>query len=241
MTELQKDPITRGDFLSFGVLGTIMGAILTVPPAAFILGPVIKTGILGKSDVDPGFREVGPVSEVRDDEPKLFVVEFPIRQAYGDREIQEQFPDTPRSQEQFVIRNAIFLSWKREVLEQGRPGSGGDRLGKSLRPAFLDGKGQGFTEQEREEISKNLNVLSSSCPHLGCPVRWVVTEGEGEFLSPCHGSIFDLNGGYIGGPAPRGMYRYVDVQIREDGRLYARHKFDAGPKYDKGPQRPYVV
>lgn len=241
MSELQKDPITRGDFLGFGVLGTIMGAILTVPPAAFLLGPVVKKSVLGRSDVDQGYQEVGPVSEVPEDEPKVFVVEFPLRQAYGDRQIQEQFPETPRSKERFKIKNAIWISWKREILEQGRQGSGGDRLGKVLRPSFLDRKSEGFTEEERGEIEASLNVLSNSCPHLGCPVHWVIREGKGEFLSPCHGSIFDLNGGYVGGPAPRGMYRYIDVRVREDGRLYARHKFDVGPKYGQGPQEPYVI
>ncbi len=51
MAELQKDPMTRGDFLGFGLLGTIMGAILTIPPVAFLLTPVIKTDVLGVSDV----------------------------------------------------------------------------------------------------------------------------------------------------------------------------------------------
>ena len=40
MAELQKDPITRSDFLGFGVMGAIVGAILTIPPAAFVLGPI---------------------------------------------------------------------------------------------------------------------------------------------------------------------------------------------------------
>ncbi|MBA3423178.1 MAG: hypothetical protein H0U04_01315, partial [Rubrobacter sp.] len=46
MAELQKDPITRGDFLGFGLLGAVTGAILTIPPVAFILTPIIKTDIL---------------------------------------------------------------------------------------------------------------------------------------------------------------------------------------------------
>ena len=45
--ELQKDPMTRGDFLGFGVIRAIVGAVLTIPPVAFILDPIIKTNILG--------------------------------------------------------------------------------------------------------------------------------------------------------------------------------------------------
>lgn len=239
MTELQKDPITRGDFLGFGAMGAVMGALIGIPSAGFVLGPVIKTNVLGDSDVAKGYQEVGPVSEVPEGEPKVFDVEFPITQVYGDKKIQEQFPEVQRSREQFTVRNAIWVSWKREVLKEGRQGSSGDKLGKVLRPAFLDQKSEGFTEQEREEIKKNLNVLSNSCAHLGCPVRWVIRGGEGEFLCPCHGGIYDINGGWVGGPPPRGMYHYTDVQIREDGRIFVRHKFDIENRPDA--QRPYVI
>ena len=67
MAELQKDPMTRGDFLGFGLMGTIMGAVLTIPPLAFILTPIVKTDILGESDVGDVWREVGSVSEVPKD------------------------------------------------------------------------------------------------------------------------------------------------------------------------------
>ena len=56
--------MTRGDFLGFGVMGAIVGAILTIPPAAFVLSPVIKTDLLGESDVGSGWVEVASVSEV---------------------------------------------------------------------------------------------------------------------------------------------------------------------------------
>ena len=61
MAELQKDPITRGDFLGFGLMGAIMGAVLTIPPVAFILTPIVKTDVLGESNVGKGWQEVGPV------------------------------------------------------------------------------------------------------------------------------------------------------------------------------------
>jgi Rieske Fe-S protein len=59
------------------------------------------------------------------------------------------------------------------------------------------------------------------------------------YLCPCHGSLFDINGGWVGGPAPRGMYRYTEAEIREDGKLYIRHAFNIEPGLDK--QQPYVV
>jgi Rieske Fe-S protein len=138
-----------------------------------------------------------------------------------------------------VVKNAVWLSWKREILKEGKQGSAGDELGGIIRPDFLDQKTEGFTEQERKEIENSLNVLSNSCAHLGCPVRWVVVEDKGEFLCPCHGGIYDINGGYVGGPPPRGMYRYTKIQVRENGKLYIKHDYDNGG--EQGPQEPYVV
>ena len=236
MAELQKDPMTRGDFLGFGLMGAIMGAILTIPPVAFIVTPIIKTDVLGRSDVTDDWQEVGSVSEIPADEPKVFVVEFPLNQTYGTRSIQEESGVTDKK---FALRNAVWLSWKHKVIKEGRQGSAGDELGGGMRPAFMDQKSEGFTEEERQELLNSINVLSNSCAHLGCPVRWVIVEGHGEFLCPCHGGIYDINGNWVGGPPPRGMYRYSQVKIEEDGKLYVKHEYDIGG--DKGPQRPYVV
>ena len=119
-----------------------------------------------------------------------------------------------------MIANAIWLSWKHEILPNGL-------YGQNLRPSFLDEKSEGFSESGIEEIQSNLNVLSSSCAHLGCPVRWLIREGEGEFLCPCHGGIYNINGEYVAGPPPRDM-----LQLRLRGprgrNVYARHQFDTG-------------
>jgi len=71
-------------------------------------------------------------------------------------------------------------------------------------------------------------------------VRWFPDQKL--FLCPCHGGLYDINGGYVGGPPPRGMYRYTQAEVRGDGKLYVKHEYDAGPGYrEKGPQEPYVV
>jgi nitrite reductase/ring-hydroxylating ferredoxin subunit len=46
-------------------------------------------------------------------------------------------------------------------------------------------------------------ALSQKCPHLGCRVPFC--ESSGRFECPCHGSVFDIAGEWISGPAPRGM------------------------------------
>lgn len=235
MTELQKDPMTRGDFLSLGLMGTIMGAILTIPPVAFVLGPVIKTKVLGQSNVADTWVEVGPVSAVPVGKPKYFPVEFPITQSYGDKKIQKE--SNVGHGEKFTVRNAVWLSWKAPILEQGKQGSGGDKLGKPKRPAVLDKKKEGFSAQERQGLLKDLNILSNSCAHLGCPVRW--RQEQELFLCPCHGGLYDLNGGWVGGPPPRGLYHYTEAEIRENGKLYIKHKYNIQKGLNM--QEPYVV
>ena len=217
--------------MGFGILGTVVGAILTIPPVAFVLGPLIDTDVRGQSDVPSApddWFEVTSMSEVPAEEPKVFTVDFPVEQTYGMPEIQEE---SGTSDGEFVIPNAIWLSWKHEILEDGT-------YGQNLRPTFLDEKSDGFSESEIEEIQSNLNVLSSSCAHLGCPVRWLTREGEGEFLCPCHGGIYNINGEYVAGPPPRDLYRY-DFEVRDDGNIYVRHEFDAQGGLIE--QEPYVI
>ena len=227
--------MTRSDFLGFGVMGAIVGAILTIPPVAFVLSPIIKTDVLGESDVGSGWVEVGPVSKVPVEQPIHFVVDFPLQQVYGTKAIEN--PNVQNAKSKFTLRNAIWLSWKAPIKAQGRQGSNGDIIGKPKRPAILDKKSEGFTASERKEVMSKLNVLSNSCPHLGCPVRW--NPEQQLYLCPCHGSLFDINGGWVGGPAPRAMYRYTDAEVREDGKLYVKHKFNIEKGLDK--QQPYVV
>ncbi|PLS82072.1 MAG: hypothetical protein CYG60_25330 [Actinobacteria bacterium] len=220
--------MTRGDFLGFGVLGAIFGAIVTIPPVAFVLSPVIKTDALGQSDVPDDWFEVGPISEIPEGEPKNFVVEFPVNQIYSEEEIINN-PEAVKTEGE-VIPNAVWVSWKTEILEGGK-------LGKTQRPAFV-GEGGSLSQEQIQEVTASLNVMSSSCAHLGCPVRWLVREGEGLFLCPCHGGLYGINGEYQGGPPPRGLYNYT-FEVRENGMIYVKHEFDIEPGLNK--QQPYVV
>ena len=49
-------------------------------------------------------------------------------------------------------------------------------------------------------------AVSSRCSHLGCSVRWVPASER--FICPCHGSVFDLEGVRVAGPAPRPLDRF---------------------------------
>ncbi len=46
-----------------------------------------------------------------------------------------------------------------------------------------------------------VTVFSPVCPHLGCHYNWHPETSE--FVCPCHGSIYSIDGKVLGGPAPR--------------------------------------
>lgn len=63
--------------------------------------------------------------------------------------------------------------------------------------------------------SSGVLALYGVCTHLGCLPKWVPTNER--FECPCHGSKFELNGGYIEGPAPRSLDRFVMTITYVDG------------------------
>ena len=76
---------------------------------------------------------------------------------------------------------------------------------------------------KKTESPATFDVLSTTCPHLGCPVG---TSDSG-FRCPCHGSRFHLDGakgeeGHEPNPAPRAMDS-LESAVR-DGVLYCRFK-----------------
>lgn len=58
-------------------------------------------------------------------------------------------------------------------------------------------------------------ALYAVCTHLGCLPRW--RDVTNRFECPCHGSQFQMDGGYITGPAPRGMDRFRVTITFADG------------------------
>jgi menaquinol-cytochrome c reductase iron-sulfur subunit len=70
----------------------------------------------------------------------------------------------------------------------------------------------------QKKADGNLVVLSSICPHLGCPVNW--HPDQSQFFCPCHGGVFNPDGRQISGPPPRAMDP-LEFEVRE-GRLWVR-------------------
>jgi len=51
------------------------------------------------------------------------------------------------------------------------------------------------------------NAFTSICPHQGCTIN-NFDAGSNQFVCPCHGSRFDINGKVVQGPAPSSLQQY---------------------------------
>jgi cytochrome b6-f complex iron-sulfur subunit len=108
----------------------------------------------------------------------------------------------------------------------------------SLRPedAYPEGSAT-FVREGHLYVTRakgQLFAVSQKCPHLGCRVPFC--EGSGRFECPCHGSIYNVAGEHIAGPAPRGLDRYpivvengrvsVDLAVLVEGPAIGSRQFD---------------
>lgn len=66
-----------------------------------------------------------------------------------------------------------------------------------------------------KQANGDVTVFSPMCTHLGCGYHW---DGAGQqFKCPCHGSVFNISGRVVAGPAPRPLDA-LPAKI-ENGRL----------------------
>lgn len=76
-----------------------------------------------------------------------------------------------------------------------------------------------------KESADKMKVFSPICPHLGCHYNW--DAGRGDFVCPCHGSVFTPEGKVVGGPAPRPLDT-LHYKL-EKGELYVKwERFEPG-------------
>ena len=53
---------------------------------------------------------------------------------------------------------------------------------------------------------QSVTAFGPQCTHLGCAYHW--EESKGDFVCPCHNSVFSLDGKVLSGPAPRPLDRF---------------------------------
>ena len=95
----------------------------------------------------------------------------------------------------------------------------GMKVGDSIRYRGPSGETINIARRARDGGADDFIALSSTCPHLGCQVRW---EGQNNrFFCPCHNGVFDPSGKAIAGPpgeAGQSLPRYR-LQV-DDGLLH---------------------
>lgn len=79
-------------------------------------------------------------------------------------------------------------------------------------PPFRHQAGKFYVVQNED----GLQALYWKCVHLGCTVPF--NAGENDFHCPCHGSVFDIDGARIGGPATRRLDR-MPIVVNGDGSI----------------------
>lgn len=63
---------------------------------------------------------------------------------------------------------------------------------------------------------KDVVAYSPQCTHLGCAYHWEASKNE--FVCPCHGSSFSVDGNVTEGPASRPLDRY-DTRVEDENLL----------------------
>jgi nitrite reductase/ring-hydroxylating ferredoxin subunit len=97
-----------------------------------------------------------------------------------------------------------------EVMWQFVAEVAGIEVGEAVRYRGPAGESINITRRSRNGDADDFIALSSTCPHLGCQVRWEAQNNR--FFCPCHSGVFDPTGKATGGPpgeAGQSLPRYA--------------------------------
>jgi menaquinol-cytochrome c reductase iron-sulfur subunit len=84
-----------------------------------------------------------------------------------------------------------------------------------------------------KSADNQVTAFGPQCTHLGCAYHWEPGKGEtgkGQFLCPCHTSLFSMDGSVAAGPAPRALDRY---QTKVEGGKLLLGKLREAPAREK--------
>lgn len=59
-----------------------------------------------------------------------------------------------------------------------------------------------------------VKALSNICTHMQCDVHWAAELNQ--FLCPCHGGLYDMDGKNVGGPPPQPLAQWVHRLSTDD-------------------------
>jgi Rieske Fe-S protein len=118
-----------------------------------------------------------------------------------------------------VAGRFLYPATTDEVMWQFVTEVAGIKVGEAIRYQGPAGETINITRRGREGDADDFIALSSTCPHLGCQVRWEAQNNR--FFCPCHNGVFDPSGVAIAGPpgeAGQSLGRY-DLKV-ENGLLH---------------------
>lgn len=90
---------------------------------------------------------------------------------------------------------------------------------RGVRKIDFEYSGEDRTTASRVYISasdKGLIAFSAVCTHLGCFINW--DHNKKEFLCPCHGGKYSIDGKVVAGPPPAPLTK-LPLEIK-DGKVY---------------------
>lgn len=90
-------------------------------------------------------------------------------------------------------------------------------VGSSILYQGPSGETINIARQKRDGGSDDFVALSSTCPHLGCQVRWEAQNDR--FFCPCHNGVFDAAGVGVGGPPGEAGQSLARYPLKVDGGL----------------------
>jgi Rieske Fe-S protein len=106
-----------------------------------------------------------------------------------------------------------------EVMWQFVAEEAGIRVGEAIRYRGPSGETINITRRARDGTADDFIALSSTCPHLGCQVRW--EQQNNRFFCPCHNGVFDPSGKATGGPPGEAGQSLPRYQLKvEKGNLH---------------------
>ncbi len=91
------------------------------------------------------------------------------------------------------------------------------QVGESILYEGPSGETINITRQERSGTADDFVALSSTCPHLGCQVKW--ESQNNRFFCPCHNGVFDPSGVATAGPPGEAGQRLASYPLRVTGGL----------------------
>jgi menaquinol-cytochrome c reductase iron-sulfur subunit len=130
-----------------------------------------------------------------------------------------------------LIRFALFPLLRRTTELKSSPVGDLSAFSSLTEPAMrtiqieqVDGWRKAVSEKAvyvTKDSQGQLRVLTSICPHLGCTVPW--NKDKNQFVCPCHGATFAVDGTRVSGPSLRGMDT-LETSV-QDGQLLVRFQY----------------